>query len=459
MKRLSIWMLAACLGTCLALAREARAQGYGLYEFGACAMAMGGAGVAGPCDEGSAVFFNPAGLALTTRPVLNLGGTLIGPFGDFTSDTGVTSKLERKWIPAPSIYLARPIGSGRSVVGFGVMAPYGLTLEWPRDFEGRFLAYKVGLEVVYFQPTYAFKVTDRFLVGGGVDLSYAKVELHQRADLSVQRITGTPFTFANLGVPRGTDFADLTLEGDTIQAGFHVGVLARPTDRVAIGARYLSRQKVETDEGDLTSEQIPTGFRLPVPLPGVPAGTPVDALLAPLFGAGGRLASQKVATSLYLPDQFIAGISVRAGDRTTVNADYQYVNWSLFDVLEIEGENGLSQRNVEDYRDTHGVRVGVEHRATDRFAVRVGLIAHTAAAPDQTVTPLLPEGKRVDVAGGFGYDVSDALRLDVAYMYLFQPERRGRTTDGGLERPTVQVNNGVYNFRANLFGVNLVWRF
>lgn len=266
-------------------------------------------------------------------------------------------------------------------------------------------------------------------------------------------------TFANLGVPRGTDFADLTLEGDTIQAGFHLGVLKRPTDRVAIGARYLSRQKVEAEEGDLTSEQIPTGFRLPIPLPGVPAGTAVDAVLAPLFGPGGRLADQKVATSLYLPDQFIAGISVRAGDRTTVNVDYQYVNWSLFDVLEIEGENGLSQRNVEDYRDSHGVRVGLEHRATDRFAVRAGVIAHTAAAPDQTVTPLLPEGRRVDVAGGFGYDVSDAVRLDVAYMYLFQPDRRGRTTDGDLERPTVQVTDGIYTFRANLFGVNLAWRF
>jgi long-chain fatty acid transport protein len=459
MKRLSLWMLAAVVGAWLGSAREARAQGYGLYEFGACAMAMGGAGVAGPCDEGSAVFFNPAGLALATRTVLNVGGTLIGPYGDFTSDTGVTTDLEKKWIPAPAVYLAKPIGGGRSVVGFGVMAPYGLTLEWPRNFEGRFLAYKVGLQVVYVQPTYAFKVTDRFLVGGGIDLSYAKVELHQRADLSVQRITGTPFTFANLGVPRGTDFADLTLEGDTIQAGFHVGVLARPTDRVAIGARYLSRQKVETDEGDLASEQIPTGFRLPVPLPGVPAGTPVDALLAPLFGPGGRLASQKVATALYLPDQFVAGISVRPTDRTMVNVDYQYVNWSLFDVLEIEGENGLSQRNIEDYRDSHGVRAGVEYRATDRFAVRAGLVAHTGAAPDQTVTPLLPEGKRVDFTGGFGYDVSDRVRLDVAYMYLFQPERRGRTTDGGLERPTVQLNSGVYTFRANLFAANLVWRF
>jgi long-chain fatty acid transport protein len=459
MKRLSLWMLAAVVGAWLGSAREARAQGYGLYEFGACAMAMGGAGVAGPCDEGSAVFFNPAGLALATRTVLNVGGTLIGPDGGFTSDTGVTTDLEKKWIPAPAVYLAKPIGGGRSVVGFGVMAPYGLTLEWPRNFEGRFLAYKVGLQVVYLQPTYAFKVTDRFLVGGGIDLSYAKVELHQRADLSVQRITGTPFTFANLGVPHGTDFADLTLEGDTIQAGFHVGVLARPTDRVAIGARYLSRQKVETDEGELASERIPTGFRLPVPLPGVPAGTPVDALLAPLFGPGGRLASQKVATALYLPDQFVAGISVRPTDRTMVNVDYQYVNWSLFDVLEIEGENGLSQRNIEDYRDSHGVRAGVEYRATDRFAVRAGLVAHTGAAPDQTVTPLLPEGKRVDFTGGFGYDVSDRVRLDVAYMYLFQPERRGRTTDGGLERPTVQLNSGVYTFRANLFAANLVWRF
>src|SRR6267143_6759830 len=39
------------------------AQGFGLYEQGACAMGRAGTGVAAPCNDGSAIFFNPAGLA------------------------------------------------------------------------------------------------------------------------------------------------------------------------------------------------------------------------------------------------------------------------------------------------------------------------------------------------------------------------------------------------------------
>src|SRR5438094_8358789 len=39
------------------------AQGFGIYELGACGMARAGTGVAAPCADGSAIFFNPAGLA------------------------------------------------------------------------------------------------------------------------------------------------------------------------------------------------------------------------------------------------------------------------------------------------------------------------------------------------------------------------------------------------------------
>src|SRR5437879_1201387 len=41
----------------------ASAQGFSVYEQGACAMGRAGAGVAAPCEDGSAIFFNPAGLA------------------------------------------------------------------------------------------------------------------------------------------------------------------------------------------------------------------------------------------------------------------------------------------------------------------------------------------------------------------------------------------------------------
>ena len=51
------------------------------------------------------------------------------------------------------------------------------------------------------------------------------------------------------------------------------------------------------------------------------------------------------------------------------------------------------------------------------------------------------------------------LHVDLAYQYIDQADRRGRTTDGGLSQPTSAVNNGLYNFRAHLFGATLTWAF
>src|SRR5688572_2948900 len=64
---------AALAALVLAAARHADAQGFGLYEHGACTMAMAGAGVADPCPDGSAIFFNPAGLADIEGAVFTAG--------------------------------------------------------------------------------------------------------------------------------------------------------------------------------------------------------------------------------------------------------------------------------------------------------------------------------------------------------------------------------------------------
>src|SRR2546430_1300833 len=54
------------------------AQGFGIYEQGTCAMGRAGAGVAAPCSDGSAMFFNPAGLAGLTGGGGSGGGTRLG---------------------------------------------------------------------------------------------------------------------------------------------------------------------------------------------------------------------------------------------------------------------------------------------------------------------------------------------------------------------------------------------
>src|SRR3989442_16037600 len=63
-----------------------QAQGFGIYELGSCAMGRAGTAVAAPCDDGSAIFFNPAGLVGQKSGRARAGVTLVKGGGGVTPD-------------------------------------------------------------------------------------------------------------------------------------------------------------------------------------------------------------------------------------------------------------------------------------------------------------------------------------------------------------------------------------
>ena len=414
----------------LAVPAPASAQGYGLYEQGACMMGRAGAGVAAPCADASAIYFNPAALAELDTTVVSGGVVGVGPRGQFTNDrTGTVSKLNDRTFPVPSAYYAQRLG--RLHVGLGLNAPYGLASDWPTTSEGRFLGYYSSVQGIYIQPTVAARVGSRVDIGGGIDITHLSVELKRRVDLATQLIPGGGgATFAALGVPAGTDFADVRLTGSAVHVGAHVGVQVKANDRVSFGARYLVGQRVPVNNGSLAPTQIMTGRLLPIPLPGVPAGTPLDTLLAPQFASGRALGPQSAKTEIPLPAQFVVGTAMQlvGGERPwTLFADYQMTQWSLFDTITITNAVAPASALIGDYRDTHGLRLGLEHKLRDGVTIRGGVDAHNAAAPDQSVTPILPEASRTEYAVGATVPLTQKLYVDFAYMYIDQANRRGRT--------------------------------
>ena len=463
MRRYHVGLAVGVVAGFLAAPRPAAAQGYGVYEHGTCAMGRAGTGVASPCPDGSTIFFNPAGLALMTGQLISAGGTLIIPSGGFENEnTGVTTDLNDRIYPVPHLYYQRRIDD-RLSAGFGVFVPYGLETDWPEDFEGRFLGYKSVAQGIYFQPTLAARLTDRISVGAGVDIVHLHVELHQRADLSTVALPPPAppgATFANLGIPAETDFADAEVSGNAWNVGASFGILWQATDRLSLGARYLSRQKVEVTDGTVSFNQLPTGITLAQGNPfGVPAGTPLDAVLAPRFLDDSLLGTQGGRTALTLPDQVTVGVAFQLTPKLKALFDWQWVNWEVFDQLVLEFERAGTRTIVESYRATNGFRLGGEYAWSPTTTFRAGFLAHQAAAPDQTVTPNLPEGKRSELTLGFGTALTRTLRLDLAYQYVDQADRRGRTIDGGLAVPTTAVNNGLYTFSAHLIGATLALAF
>jgi long-chain fatty acid transport protein len=460
MRRTAVLSTTALTALCMA-GQEARAQGFGVYEHDACTMARAGTGVAAPCSGGSAVWFNPAGLVGTsaTRWNATLGGTLITlDFNYRDSALGTSTDAVKNNIPIPAAFITRQL-SDRLAVGIGAFAPYGLKVEWPTTFEGRFLSYSADLKTIYVQPTVAYRATPWLRVGGGLTWVHSSVTLKRRVDLSEQAApapapAGT--TLGMLGVPRFTDFADATLEGSASSFGGHFGVIVEPHPRISIGARYLLRTEANAD-ADATFTPVQTGIVLAAGNPfGVPGGTPLDALVAPKFATDSLLGAQTVSTTLPLPAQLVVGAAVKATERLTLLFDWQQVMWSTFEVLPLDFARLPDDTLYEDYQNTNGYRFGADYRL-DRVTLRAGYLYHEGAAPPQTVTPLLPEGERTEFTLGAGFNLSPRIRLDVAYQHITQQDRRGRIVD--TPRGSTANNTGIYTGGANLFGASFALGF
>ncbi len=423
-----------------AAARPAQAQGSGVDQQSACMTARVGAGIAAPCADASAVYFSPAGLAMTPSAI-GIGATIIRAGGGFTYHPAVdpnTPALDRddETIPVPQAFVNVRLGQ-RAAVGLGVFAPYGLGLKWPvcsggpqgcqeTNFEGRFTGYDNSLRGLYIQPTVAYQVIPRRLsIGAGVDYVRGNIEVHQRAD--------NP----QIGL-LGVDIADVVLEGSGTGITGHLGALAQLSPATSVGVRYMHSVTLDMD-GDATFTQIATG------VPGI------DQLVGAQFAPGGALENQGISTEIELPAQLVVGIAHRPTERLGLLFDYQRTWWSSFDQFDIDfAAGGRDAVLALGYRDTNTFRFGADFALSRMVALRGGFRYNTAATP--RATPFLPEGERNYYSAGIGFRPMDRLGLDLSYQYINQPDREGATRPGG-------ANVGVYSSEGQTFGVTLSYRF
>lgn len=461
-------LLALAMASGVVAPRTGAAQGFSLWEQGNCALGRGGAAVAAPCDDGSAIFFNPAGLVGREGWTLSVGGHRIAARGSFTGDRlGTETDLDNPVTPVPHAYLRYGFDDALAA-GVGLYAPFGLETRWPRDFTGAFLGFENVLRTIHLQPTVAYRPLDGLSVGGGVTVAVSSVELNRLLDLSAQPLPEdrAPFpgaTFGQVGIPFHTPFARARLDaGGATDLGFHVGAIVRLREDVRLGARYMSGSSLEY-EGEASFSPVPTGITLPAENPfDVPAGTPLDDVLRGrgLFEAGGLLETQDVSAKIDAPDIVVVGVAARPWERLLVAVDWSWMNWSRFDRVPIDfADPALDRTLVERYEDTHGIRVGGEYALDGGWRVRGGWAWNEAAAPDRTVTPLLPEGPRNQLSAGLGWRISPALGADVSYLRLDQSDRRGRTREVREGELPEDFNTGLYSFAAHLFGATLTLRF
>ena len=428
--------IASAAAACVAAGAPLHAQGSMVDQQSACMAARAGAGVAMPCDDGSTVWFNPAGMAQSPSAV-GIGVALVRAGNTFRYDPGqaptaaATIEREDETKPVPQAYLNFRVNP-RLAVGISALAPYGLGLTWPAcpvdeprctgtNFEGRFTGYDNELRGLYIQPTVAYQVIPgRLSVGAGVD--------YVMADIGISRRQFGPEA---VGLGR-TEVADVRLEGDGTGWTYHLGALLQMGEGTAVGVRYLGSAEVDLD-GDARFEQVPTGN----------AG--VDALIGAALPG-----NQGVSSSLEFPGQVVVGIGTRVSERLGLMADFQRTYWSSFDALPVEFETAGSDTLSLNYNDANTFRLAADFDATDALTLRAGFRYNEAATP--RASPLLPEGERNYYTLGLGYRVTRALSTDFSFQYINQPTREGAVIPGGPRA-------GVYESRGMVFNFTLAYRF
>ena len=444
------------------LPAAAHAQAFGLNEIGSCAVARGFAATGMPCQDASLIYWNPAAATTLTGWSVYGGIAPIVFGGDFSADTTAAvfpGNVPVEYVPHLFVNFR---ASPRLAAGLGAYVPYGLTSEWYEDFPGRFVSLRASLATIYVQPNIAFEIVPgRVSIGGGPVFGRSDFELTQGVDLS-QQLALPGITFGMLGFAAGTEFARGSLEGDATAWGFHLGVHAHLTPTLDAGLRYLSQLDFRYDGAQATFRQVQTGLVLADGNPfGVPGGTPLDAVLAPQFAAGGPLVTQSASTRIRHPSQLQIGLGYTGVERTRLSLDYSLIGWSAFRELPVEFEvPQLNRTLIEDYEDSWSIRSGVEHETRAGVSLRGGASFVSTPVPDETVTPLLPDMDRYNFAIGVGIPFADRFSLDATYLRVETEGRRGRIVERESRSQTaVQLNSGFYRLHANIFSVSLKAQF
>jgi long-chain fatty acid transport protein len=465
------WYLAALAAA--GMPTLAGAQGFGLNEIGSCAVGRASTNTAAPCRDASMIFWNPAAISGTSGHSLLVGAAMISVNGDFTQDT--TGKVfEGNIAPEfpPHLFWSYQNPASRLGYGLGFYVPYGLTSQWHDDFPGRFSAIKASLQSPYIQPTISYRISPNWSIGGGPIAAHSALELQQALDLSSVNLPGSTTTFGQLGIPRGTEFGRLAAEGSDWGFGYALAIQGKLSPTWQLGVRYLSEVDFEY-EGDANFTQTQTGlvFAADVPNPAnptgppaIPAGTSVDALLAPQFTAPGVLVKQGIATNISHPAQVQAGVAYSGFPNTSVSVEYEWLGWKSFADLPVNFVGPAESRSrtlIEDYNNSSVIRLGVDHLLArpgfgNGWSLRAGASAATSAAPRESVTPLLPEQDRYTLGLGAGIPVASRFALDVSYLNVGVWGSRGRIVERESRDQTAeQLNTGFYRLNAHVLSLSL----
>ncbi|HUR83313.1 MAG TPA: outer membrane protein transport protein [Thermoanaerobaculia bacterium] len=381
-------------------AANAFASGFQVTAQSARSMGMGLAST-GVANDASAIYYNPAGLALLPDTQFVIGAMVATNLeAQYTGPSGISEEQKSSLNVLPQLYYATPIGKWR--LGVGLNTPFGLPLQWEdRDtFSGRRISYLANVKTMNLNPTVAYQVTPNLGVAVGADWVHSKLQLERRVAASLP-----------IGV---RDIADAKLKSDLFDAdgfGWNAGVMWK-SGGLRLGASYRSAVDIE-HEPTLTITQIPTGIAA------------IDAFVASTLPT----APLDASVDIELPASLDLGASLTFGpNNTIISADADRTDWTSFSQLAVvvPAAPALSSTRHTNWNDTWAYRVGVDLKCGP-WRCRAGYYSDSTPQPLADVGPVLPDADRNAFTVGLGIPVGGAWTVDLGYVHVMFDDRTTTT--------------------------------
>ena len=412
---------------------SALASGFSIYEAGSKATALGCAFTA-TADDGSALFYNAAGLSFMSGSRADVNAVLVAPKFSFsgklskTDPFTSTGEAEDKIYPVPGVYYTNNPG-GKVAYGIGVYAPFGLGVVWKdgADWVGRRISHDVAIETIYVTPAVSFMATENLAIALGVDIA------HQ--NLNLKKYSPEPVA--------GDNAIHTEIEGSSsINLTPSLGIMYRPDEKLSFGLMYHFKKTMKFDEADATLNPVAPGDD--------PWGnTVVDGLGGP---------NQGLSSDLNLPDILSLGVAYQFVEKFRAEFNYVRFGWSTFDKLSLNFNNdNLDQTIHFNYEDSWQIRFGFDYQACEKLNLMAGYVHDKTPQPLAAVSPLLPDSDRNDYSFGALYKTGD-WDFNVSYMVVVGTERTN-IEDGEPVRNTTDYPFGSYKSLANLFGFGVGYNF
>lgn len=351
-------------------------------------------------EDASVAFFNPAGISFIPSKL----SVAAGGFGAQTAitfqNTSTYQSTETDSPMGTPVYAAVAYKALENLsVGFSFSAPFGSTIEWPNDWEGREMVQKMELKALYFQPMISVKLAP--YVSFGASYIYAKGLVDW--DKAVTQLGGT------------MNIQDKAATG----SGFSIGFYAKPIDKWDFSIAYRSPVDIKAKNGTVTFNTSP-------------------ALYSVLgLDANGQ---DKFTATLPLVEEYTLGATYQATPAWKVSADLNLHGWSRYNSLTLDFANAKIGNQASDptilttpknFKNTRTIRIGTEYQVSNAVAVRGGWYYDESPYEDKDFIAETPSFNANVVTAGLGFKFG-GLGVDLAGGYVLPKSRA--------------VNNTYYNF-------------